>query len=109
MDIIQHGNHTHSDSIPADCPFVHRSVDGYPVEVGKKFWDNDLRVVQITELGTRSQEYQDSGCYATWHKHTRGISDTLTGHLQGIGRLVRYYERRDAEDYEPGTSFLDIK
>jgi len=106
---IQHGDHTHIGSIPPDCSFVHKSADGYPVEVGRKFWDNDLRVVQITELGTRSQAYADTGEFATWHKHTRGISDTLTGSMQRIGRLVRRYEGYDAENYEPGKSFLDVR
>lgn len=86
-----------------------RSADGYPVEVGKKFWDNDLQVVQITELAERGQMYSDTGESAWWHHHTRGISDTLTGTMQKFGRLGRYFEGLDAEKYEPGTKYADVK
>lgn len=83
----------------------HLSADGQPVEVGRKFWDNNLRVVQVTKLGTRSQPYADSGCEQTWHDTTGGSSDTMTGHMRHCGRLARRFEGKDAEDYEPGTEF----
>lgn len=87
----------------------HVSVDGYPVEVGKRFWDNDLKVVEITVVATNSNPYSDTGWTQTWHKHTGGISDTLSGYGAKWGRLARYFEGRDAEQHEPGTKFSDIK
>jgi hypothetical protein len=88
----------------------HRSADNYPVTVGAKFWNNNLRVVQITAIGTQdTREYADTGEYATWHKHTGGSSDTLTGHMQKYGRLTRHYVGKDAENYPNGTDYSDIK
>jgi hypothetical protein len=88
----------------------HRSADDYPVTVGAKFWNNDLRVVQITAIGTQdTREYADTGEHATWHKHTGGSSDTLTGHMRKYGRLARYCDGKDAENYEPGTNYSDIR
>jgi hypothetical protein len=87
---------------------VHRSADGFPVEVGKRFWSNDLRVVEITQVAAYSNRYQELGMQ-TWHKTTDGSFDTLDGSLQRIGRLVRYYDGRDAEKYAPGTNFSEIK
>jgi hypothetical protein len=88
-------------------PAEHRSADNYPVEVGQKFWVNGLRVARITELGTRAQAYTDT--VITWHKHTDGISDTLTGHMRKYGRLARFFLGKDAEKYEPGTNYSDVK
>lgn len=85
-----------------------RSADNYPVEVGRKFWDNDLKVVEITELGTRSQDYADTGEKQTWHKTTGGSSDTLTGFMRQYGRLARYFEGRDAEKLQPGTRYSEV-
>jgi hypothetical protein len=85
------------------------SVDNVLIEVGAKFWDNNLQVVQITEVATHSNAYADTGEIQTWHNHTRGSSDTLTGRLRQIGRLVRYFEGKNATDYPNGTSYNDIK
>lgn len=79
------------------------------MEVGRHFWTNDLRVAVITELGTRSQAYADTGEFATWHKHTDGSSDTLTGSMQRYGRLARYFEGKDAEKYPAGTNYSEVK
>lgn len=86
----------------------HYSTDHEPVTVGAKFWDNDLRVVQITNVAWHSNAYADSGCTQTWHRHTRGISDTLDGSMEPYGRLARRYAGLDAEKYEPGTRFADV-
>jgi hypothetical protein len=91
------------------APAEHRSADNYPVTVGAKFWTNDLRVARITELGTRAQRYADTGEFATWHKHTDGSSDTLTGYMRKYGRLARFFLGKDAENYEPGTNYSDVK
>lgn len=88
----------------------HKSCDNYPVTVGAKFWSNDLRVVKITEVAPRpGNTYSDTGCTQTWHKTTDGIFDTLDGSMQPYGRLVRFYSGSDAEDFEPGTNYADIK
>lgn len=87
----------------------HRSADGYPVEVGKHFWTNDLRVAVITELGTRPQLWQGGPETQTWHEHTDGISDTMTGSLQRFGRLARYFEGKDAEQFPAGTNYSEVK
>jgi hypothetical protein len=92
----------------------HRSCDGYTVNVGNKFWSNDLRVVEITEVAAHSNSYQDKATQ-TWHRTTEGNGkrggdfDTLDGSLQPYGRLVRYFQGRDAEDYSAGTNYSDIK
>ncbi len=93
------------------CPQTakHYSADNRPVIVGARFWTNDLRVAQITELGTRAQAYSDTGEFATWHKHTDGISDTLTGRMRQYGRLARFFEGKDAEKYPNGTNYADVK
>lgn len=93
----------------------HFSCDNYPVEVGKKFWSNDLRIVEIIEVAPRpGNKYSDTGCTQTWHKTVegngrRGSFDTLDGSMRPYGRLVRYFEGKDAEKYEPGTNYSDIK
>jgi hypothetical protein len=86
------------------------SADGYPVEVGKKFWDNDLRVVQILQVAyIPARPYSDTGETSTWHKHTGGSSDTLTGYMRQYGRLARYFEGKDAEKFDNGTQYADTK
>lgn len=88
----------------------HQSCDGYPVTVGGKFWTNDLRVAEITEVAPYpGQPYADTGEIQTWHKTTDGISDTLTGSMRPYGRLVRYYGRKDAREYPVGTNYADIR
>lgn len=85
------------------------SSDNCPVEVGKRFWTNDLRVVTVTALGTRDQDYSDTGERQAWHRTTDGISDTLTGHMRQYGRLVRFYGGLDAERHPDGTNYGDVK
>ena len=87
----------------------HRSSDGYLIEVGARFWDNDLRVLEITGVADHSTPYADTGEIQTWHRTTRGISDTLSGRLQAYGRMARRYEGLDASNYAPGTSYADAK
>jgi hypothetical protein len=88
----------------------HFSADNYPVTVGAKFWTNDLRVCKITEIGTQdTRPYADTGEFSTWHQHTDGSSDTMTGHMRKFGRLARYFEGRDAENYPAGTNYADVK
>jgi hypothetical protein len=87
---------------------THFSADGYPVNAGDQFWDNDLRVVQIIEMeAIPARPYADTGEMQTWHSHTRGMSDTLTGAMLPYGRLARKFEGKDATQYEPGTKFAD--
>lgn len=89
----------------------HLSVDGYPVEVGARFWDNGLQVVEIEKVATNSNAYADSGCTQTWHQCSGGhggVYDTLDGHLQRIGRLCRFYEGVDAVEFAPGTRWADV-
>jgi hypothetical protein len=87
----------------------HISCDGQPVEVGKKFWNNDLRVCEVISIGDWSNDYADTGCKQTWHKTSHGSFDTLDGSMQPYGRLTRRFQGKDAEDYEPGTNYSDIK
>lgn len=87
----------------------HFSVDSQPVTAGAKFWDNNLRVVQVTGVAEHSNPYADTGETQTWHDTTGGSSDTLTGTMRPYGRLVRRYEGKDAEDYAPGTNYSDVK
>lgn len=87
----------------------YRSVDGQPVTVGAKFWDNNLRVEQVTEVATSSNAYADTGEVQTWHRTTGGSSDTLTGRLQPYGRLVRVFEGLDAERFPPGTEYRSVR
>ena len=84
----------------------HFSADRQPIEVGKKFWNNDLRVCQVTEVASHSNGYP-GGHTQTWHQTTHGSFDTVTPHHPNLGRLVRYYEGKDAEEYEAGTNFAD--
>jgi hypothetical protein len=86
----------------------HKSVDGYPVEVDGQFWSNDLRVVKVTQVAAYANDYQGKATQ-TWHRTNQGDFDTLSGSLQPYGRLVRYYEGRDAEQFAPGASFSEIK
>jgi hypothetical protein len=88
---------------------IHLSCDSQPVEAGRKFWNNDLRVVAVTEVAAWDNPYADTGCTQTWHNTTDGSFDTLNGSMQPYGRLVRRFEGKDAEDYEPGTSYADIR
>jgi hypothetical protein len=87
----------------------HRSVDGYPVEVDKQFWNNDLRVVKVTEVAVHANAYSDTGETHTWHRTNQGSFDTLSGTMRPYGRLVRYFEGKDAEQYAPGASYSEIK
>lgn len=87
----------------------YRSADNYPVEAGRRFWNNDLRICQVTKLAEYGNPYADTGCTQTWHKTTHGNFDTLDGSMRPYGRLARYFEGRDAEDYEPGTDYASIK
>jgi hypothetical protein len=94
----------------------HRSCDGYTVNVGDKFWSNDLRVVKVTKVAAHSNPYSDTGCTQTWHNTTEdddgdsrgGSFDTLDGSMQPYGRLARFYNGQDAEDYPAGTNYSDI-
>lgn len=82
------------------------SADGQPVTVGAKFWNNDLRVCQVTRLAAiPAREYADTGETSTWHDTTHGMFDTLTGHMQKFGRLARWYAGADAELYPVGTRY----
>jgi hypothetical protein len=87
---------------------THYSVDAYPVVMGAKFWNNDLRVCEITEVASHSNDYP-GGYTQTWHRSTHGSFDTVKPHHPNLGRLVRYYEGIDAEKYAPGTEFNVIK
>jgi hypothetical protein len=87
----------------------HYSCDYQLIKVGAKFWSNDLRVVEVTEVAKSDNKYSDTGCIQTWHKTTDGIFDTLNGSMQPYGRLVRYYMQVDAEKYPTGTNYSDIK
>lgn len=87
----------------------HLSADGYPITLGARFWDNDLKVLAITGVADHSNDYADTGCVQTWHRTTRGISDTMSGHMQKYGRMARFFRGKDAEDYDPGTNYADIE
>lgn len=88
----------------------HCRVEGMPVEEGRKFWNNDLRVVQITRLAAiPARVYADTGETSTWHDTTGGMFDTLTGHMRQYGRLARWFNGLDAEQYQPGTSYATVK
>jgi hypothetical protein len=87
----------------------HFSADGYPVTEGRHFWTNDLRVAEITEVGKDRRLYADTGEYSTWHKHTDGSSDTLTGRMRQFGRLARFFGGLDAEEFPAGTDYKDVK
>jgi hypothetical protein len=87
----------------------HFSTDGFPVTEGAKFWDNDLRVVQVTRVAAHSNRYADTGEIQTWHNTTSGSSDTLTGTMQPYGRLAHVFEGLDADDYPVGTAYASVK
>lgn len=104
------GECQHVPQLETEPPPDHRSADGYPVTVGAKFWNNDLRICRITAIGQQSRiPYADTGEFQTWHKHTDGISDTMTGYMRRYGRLARYCDGKDAENYEPGTDYSEIR
>ena len=90
----------------------HYASDGTPVTVGAKFWSNDLRVVQVSEVASSSNAYADTGETQTWHQTGDGRFDTLSGALQPYGRLVRYFNGskgyKSAEDYPVGTSYNNL-
>lgn len=103
---------------PAGVPEFpeHYSSDGYPIKVGAKFWDNNLRVVQITKVADWDERYSDTGEKQTWHDTTGGHADTLSGALREYGRLTRWFpmnrpyrERKDAEAYAAGTDYNSVK
>lgn len=88
----------------------YNSVDGFPVLRGGKFWDNNLRVVEIQEIAAYSNPYADTGETQTWHHTTTaGDYDTISGSMQPYGRLVRRYEGKDAASYPVGTNYSDVK
>lgn len=88
----------------------YNSSDGFPVLVGGKFWDNNLRVVEIAEVAVRSDKYADTGETQTWHRTTTaGDADTMSGSMQPWGRLARRFEGKDASKYPVGTSYSDVK
>jgi hypothetical protein len=88
------------------------SCDGYPVVVGAKFWNNDMRVCQVTEIACHSNAYSDTGETQTWHQTGDGQFDTLSGSMQKFGRLVRHVYGskgyKNAEDYPVGTSYNNL-
>ena len=80
-------------------PEKYFSADNCPVEVGRKFWNNDLRVCQVTRLAAiPARPYADTGETSTWHDTDRGMFDTLTGRMRQYGRLARRFEGLDAEE-----------
>jgi len=116
--------HAPEDAIAAEADFLREdgrlskgteppkyfSADNCPVVVGAKFWNNDLRVCRVTRLeAIPARPYSDTGETSTWHDTTHGMFDTLTGHMRQYGRLARWFQGEDAERYEPGTSYADIK
>jgi hypothetical protein len=88
----------------------HFSSDAYPVTVGARFWSNDLRGVEIASVAEHSNVYADTGEVQTWHATFAGGSfDTLSGSLRPYGRLVRFFEGKDATAYPAGTEFADVR
>jgi hypothetical protein len=88
----------------------HLSADGQPVVVDAQFWDNNLRVVRITQVAVRSNPYADTGSIQTWHAaEPGGDTDTMSGGLAFCGRIARYFKGLDAESYPPGTDYADVK
>jgi len=83
----------------------HLSADGYPVTPGARFWDADLRVVEVEQVEVSGNPYGNTGETQTWHATTHGRCDTLSGPLYTIGRLARRFEGRDAEFLPVGTLF----
>jgi hypothetical protein len=91
---------------------THYSADAHPITIGAKFWDNNMRVVQITGVAVDSNPYTDDGTVQTWHQTGAGMYDTLSGDSHPWGRLARFdpfTHRRDAEDYPAGTQYADVK
>lgn len=88
---------------------AHLSADGYPIEKGGLYWDNNLRVVRVESVADFSNAYADTGETQTWHHTTGGDADSLSGHLHPYGRLARYFEGRAASAYAPGTDYNKIK
>jgi len=88
-----------------DTTSSHYSADSQPVTVGARFWDSNLRVVQITKVTSYANPYGSTGETQTWHATTGGDCDTLSGSLRQYGRLARYFEGEDAGLFEPGTAF----
>jgi hypothetical protein len=84
----------------------HYSADRRVVTVGAKFWNNDLRVCQVTEVDSHHNDYP-GGYVQTWHQTTHGSFDTVAPHHPNLGRLVRFFEGKDANNYEAGTNFRD--
>lgn len=99
----------HADAVKEwEATHVHRTHEGAPVKVGAKFWDNNLRVVEVTRVGDGySRVYGDCPEIQTWHKTTGGSSDTMTGGM--AGRLARRFEGKDAENYAPGTNYSEVR
>jgi hypothetical protein len=75
---------------------THMTADGYPITVGEWYWDNDLKVVQITAVAVDFTPYPECGTQV-WHKHTRGMSDSLTDRPD-IGRLAKYWRGKPASE-----------
>jgi hypothetical protein len=104
------GSESESESAPE-----HFSSDAYPIVVGAKFWDNDLQVVEITEVASHSNAYADTGCTQTWHKTSRGSYDTLDGTMMPYSRLTRFFPHEphadavSAELHPVGTRYPDVK
>lgn len=86
----------------------HFSVDRIKIEVGGRFWNNDLRVCEITEVAAHSNDYP-GGYTQTWHRTTHGSFDTVAPYNQFLGRLVRWYEGVDATKFEPGTTYQQAR
>lgn len=86
----------------------HFSVDRQPILLGRKFWNNDLRVCVITQIAAHSNDYP-GGYTQTWHDTTHGQFDTVTPHHDNLGRLVRWYGGKDANNYPAGTNYADIR
>jgi hypothetical protein len=75
----------------------HKTADGYLVEQGKRYWDNDLNQVTVTKLAAYSEANQnkshpDFGKVVWWHETTGGLVDG--------SRLARFhpFTREDAWD-----------
>ena len=93
-----------------DIQPVHFSCDNFPVTIGARFWNNDMRVVMVTTVARSSNDYQRGRATQTWHDtQDGGMFDTLDGSMRPYGRLVRYLDGKDAEDYPAGTEYRDIK
>lgn len=87
---------------------IHYSNDGYPVTVGAKFWNNDLKVCEITRVAVDSNDYP-GGYVQTWHQTNRSRFDTVKPHHPNLGRLSRFCGNKDAERYAVGTNYSEVK